>query len=56
MRRVEQREGFLGGGRGRERPEVQVFSRLDIGHKDFLGKQFVNCRPFGTHHEQVLTC
>jgi hypothetical protein len=56
MRRVEHRAGPKGGGRGRERPEVQVFSRLDIGHKDFLGEQFVNCRPFGTHHEQVLTC
>jgi hypothetical protein len=50
VRRVEQR---VGRGRFRERPEVQVFSRLDIGHKDFLGEQFVNCRPFGTHHEQV---
>ena len=56
MRRVEQRAGPKGGGRGRERPEVQVFSRLDIGHKDFLGEQFVNCRPFGTHHEGVLIC
>ena len=54
MRRVEQRACPQGGGRGRERPELQVFSRLDIGQKDFLGKQFVNCRPFGTHHEQVL--
>ncbi len=51
MRRVRQRVGFRDGGHGRERPEVQVFSRLDIGHKDFLGEQFVNCRPFGTHHE-----
>ena len=56
IRRVEQRVGFRGGGRGSERPEVQVFSRLDIGHKDFLGEQFVNCRPFVTHHEQVLMC
>jgi hypothetical protein len=56
MRRVEQRVGFQGGGRGSERPEVQVFSRLDIGHKDFLGQQFVNCRPFGTHHEEVCMC
>ena len=56
MRRVEQRACPQGGGRGGERPEVQVFSRLDIGHKDFLGEQFVNCRPFGTHHEQVLIC
>jgi hypothetical protein len=56
MRRVEQRAGHKGGGRGRERPELTVFSRLDIGHKDFLGEQFVNCRPFGTHHEQVQKC
>ena len=56
MRRVEQRACPLGGGRGRERPEVQVFSRLDIGHKDFLGEQFVNCSPFWTHHEQVQMC
>ena len=56
MRRVEQRACPQGGGRGGKRPEVQVFSRLDIKHKDFLGAQFVNCRPFGTHHEQVLIC
>jgi hypothetical protein len=46
MLRVEQRAGPQGGGRCCERPEVQVFSRLDIGHKDFIGEQFVNCRPF----------
>ena len=56
MRRVEQRAGPKGGGRGSDRPEIQVFSRLDIGHKDFHGAQFVNCRPFGTHHEQVRMC
>jgi len=44
MRRVLQQSGPKGGGRCRERPEIQVFSRLDIGHKDFLGEQFVNCR------------
>ena len=44
MRRVLQRSDPQGGGRGRERPEIQVFSRLDIGNKDFLGEQFVNCR------------
>ena len=56
MRRVEQRAGPNGGGSGSDRPEIQVFSRLDIGHKDFHGAQFVNCRPFGTHHEQVRMC
>jgi hypothetical protein len=50
MLRLEQRAGTQGGGRGRELPEIQVFSRLEIGHKDFHGEQFVNCRPFGTHH------
>jgi hypothetical protein len=45
--------GHQGGGRGSERPEIQVFSRLDIGHKDFFGEQFVNCRPFRSHHEEV---
>ena len=56
MRRVQQRLGNkgAGGGRGSERPEIQVFSRLDIGHKDFFGEQFVNCRPFRSHHEEVL--
>ena len=44
MRRVLQRSGFRGARRGRERPEIQVFSSLDIGHKDFLGEQFVNCK------------
>ncbi len=31
MRRVEQRAGTQGGGSGRDRPEIQVFSRLDLG-------------------------
>ena len=53
LRRVQRRMGHQDGGRGRDRPEIQVFSRLDIGHKDFLGEQFVNCRPFRSHHEQV---
>ena len=42
MRRLQQREGHQGGGRGSERGEIQVFSRLDIGHSDYLGQQFVN--------------
>jgi len=54
MRRVVQRSGrFLGAGRGLDRPEIQVFSRLDIGHQDFFGVQFVNCRPFRSHHDKV---
>ena len=35
---------------GKDRCKIQVFSRLDIVHKDFLGDQFVNCRPFPSHH------
>ncbi len=31
MRRVEQRTVPKGGGSGRDRPEIQAFSRLDIG-------------------------
>jgi hypothetical protein len=55
MRRVLQRSAVQGGGRGRpnERPEIQAFSRLDIGHKDFLGEQFVNCRWSRSHHAYV---
>ena len=53
MRRVQLRVGHQGGGSGRDRPEIQIFSSLDIGHKDFLGEQFVNCRPFRSHHDQV---
>jgi hypothetical protein len=53
MRRVLQRSAPQGGGRGRERPEIQVFSRLDIGHKDFLGEQFINCRWSRRHHADV---
>ncbi len=52
MRRIQRRIGH-DGGRGRDRPEIQVFSRLDIGHKDFFGEQFVNCRPLRSHHQQV---
>ena len=42
--------GPKGGGRGKDR-DIPVFSCLDIGHKDFLGDQFVNCRPFPSHHK-----
>ncbi len=47
MRRVEQREGPKGGGRCLERPEIQLSSRLDIGHKDFHGAQFVETFDHG---------
>jgi hypothetical protein len=50
MRRLQHRAGTQGGGRGKYRAEIQVFSSLDIGHKDFFGEQFVNCKPFPSHH------
>ena len=50
MRRMQHRTGHQGGGRGKDRAKIQVFSRLDIGHKDFLGDHFVNCRPFPSIH------
>jgi hypothetical protein len=53
MRRVLQRTGPKGGGCGLQRPEIQVFSRLDIGHEDFFGEQFVNCRWSRSHHADV---
>ena len=49
--RLQQRIGDRG--RGKERGEIQVFSRLDIGHKDFFGEQFVNCKPLLSHHKDV---
>ena len=52
LRRVQHRCVPQGGGRGKDR-EIQVFSSLDIGHKDFLGCQFVNCKPFPSHHNDV---
>ena len=56
LRRVLQRPRRPQGG-GRKchtsRPEIQVFSRLDIGHKDFLGEQYVNCRWSRSHHTDV---
>ena len=54
MRRVQQRFTAMGGGCGSERSEIQAFSRLDIGHKDFFGEQFINCWPFRNHQEQML--
>jgi hypothetical protein len=34
----------------------KVFSRLDIGHKDFFGEQFVNCRPFNGSKATTSKC
>ena len=51
--RLQRRMGHRGGGTGRERGEIQVFALLDIGHKDFFGDQFVNCKPLSSHHKDV---
>ena len=50
LRRVQHCHGHKGGGHGNDRAEIQVYSLLDIGHKDFFGDQFVNSRPFTSHH------
>ena len=42
LRCVQHRHGHLGGGSGNDRAEIQVYSSLDPGHKDFFGCQFVN--------------
>ena len=54
MRRVQHftRADNRGGG-GHNSPEIRVFARLDIGHKDFFGDQFVNCKPLLSHHKDV---
>jgi hypothetical protein len=53
MRRVQRRAGE--GGSGCDWPENQVVSRLNVGHKDFLCEQFVNCLPslLQSHHAHV---
>ena len=33
-----------------KRPEINVYSRLEIGHKDYAGSQFVYCKPFKKFH------
>ena len=33
-----------------ERPENCVYSRLEIGRKDYSGRQFVYCKPFKEFH------
>ena len=41
LRRLEKSQDTL-----QARPEICVFSRLEIGHKDYAGSQFVYCKPF----------
>ena len=36
-----------------ERPEICVFSRLEIGHKEYSGRQFVYCKPFKEFHDDL---
>lgn len=40
MRRGQHRRGHQGGGRGKDKAKIQVFSRFDLGHTDFFGDQF----------------
>ena len=37
----------------RKRPEISAYSRLEIGHKDYAGRQFVHCRPFKKFHNDL---
>jgi hypothetical protein len=36
-----------------ERPEICVYSRLEIGHKDYSGRQFVYCKLFKEFHDDL---
>jgi hypothetical protein len=36
-----------------KRPEINVYSRLEIGHKDYAGCQFVYCKPFKKFHNDL---
>ena len=35
------------------RPEICVYSRLEIGHKDYAGSQYVYCKPFKKFHKDL---
>ena len=35
------------------RPEICVFSRLEIAHKDYAGSQYVYCKPFKKFHKDL---
>jgi hypothetical protein len=35
------------------RGAITLFSRLDIGHDDFVGTQFVYCKPFKSRHKET---
>jgi hypothetical protein len=35
------------------RPKICVYSRLEIGHKDYVGSQYVYCQPFKTFHTSL---
>jgi hypothetical protein len=36
------------------RGAITLFARLDIGHADFEGQQFVYCKPFSVHKETKM--
>ena len=36
-----------------DRPEIWVYSRLEIGHKDYSGRHFVYCKPFKEFHDDL---
>ena len=53
LRRVQHWHGYLGGGSGNDRAEIQVYSRLDIGQKDFFA---INLSAAGPQAFQVSMC
>ena len=50
---VGARSGSNPGPLGSEPSALTNCASCPLGHKDFFGEQFVNCRPFRSHHEQV---
>jgi hypothetical protein len=36
-----------------DRPEINVYSRLEIGHKGYAGRQYVYCKPFKKFHSDL---
>ncbi len=51
LRRLQQRQDQF---KSRPpRPEISVYSRLEIGHKGYAGRQFVYCKPFKKYHHDL---
>ena len=51
LRRLQQRQDCFN--TRSPRPEISVYSRLEIGHKGYAGRQFVYCKPFKRFHPDL---